>query len=161
MITLGKRGDLHARRLALAELRSQDVVHQLFAEVAPRFAERQATSRPARRARQPPRRNAANRMLLLGAILLAIFVLPSPWGIVAILAGGLIDIAESLVLLKWSRRRRAVTGVEALIGKTAVVSSPTQARVAGEIWEVRSDRVLVPGDEVVVHGVEGLTLLVD
>ena len=40
MITLGKRGDLHARRLALAELRSQDVVHQLFAEVAPRFAER-------------------------------------------------------------------------------------------------------------------------
>jgi large subunit ribosomal protein L17 len=40
MITLGKRGDLHARRLALAELRSQDVVHQLFAEVGPRFAER-------------------------------------------------------------------------------------------------------------------------
>ena len=40
MITLGKRGDLHARRLALAELRSQDVVHVLFAEVAPRFAER-------------------------------------------------------------------------------------------------------------------------
>ena len=40
MITLGKRGDLHARRLALAELRSQDVVHQLFADVAPRFANR-------------------------------------------------------------------------------------------------------------------------
>ena len=40
MITLGKRGDLHARRLALAELRSQDVVHQLFADVAPLFADR-------------------------------------------------------------------------------------------------------------------------
>src|SRR5438046_7820563 len=40
MSTLAKRGDLHARRLALAELRSQDVVHQLFADVAPRFAER-------------------------------------------------------------------------------------------------------------------------
>src|SRR5262245_30310138 len=40
LITLGKRGDLHARRLALAELRSNNVVHQLFAEVAPRFAER-------------------------------------------------------------------------------------------------------------------------
>jgi len=40
MITLGKRGDLHARRQALAALRSNDVVHQLFAEVAPRFAER-------------------------------------------------------------------------------------------------------------------------
>ena len=100
-------------------------------------------------------------MLLLGAILLAIFVLPSPWGIVAVVAGGLIDVTESLALLKWSRRRRAVTGVEALIGKTAVVSSPTQVRVAGEIWEARSDRVLVPGDEVVVQGVEGLTLFVD
>ena len=40
MITLGKRGDLHARRLALAELRSQFVVHHLFAEVAPRFSDR-------------------------------------------------------------------------------------------------------------------------
>ena len=40
MITLGRRGDLHARRQALAELRSQDVVHVLFAEVAPRFTDR-------------------------------------------------------------------------------------------------------------------------
>jgi large subunit ribosomal protein L17 len=41
LITLGKRGDLHARRLAMAELRSNDVVHKLFSEVAPRFAERE------------------------------------------------------------------------------------------------------------------------
>jgi large subunit ribosomal protein L17 len=41
MITLGKRGDLHARRQALAQLRSNDVVHALFKDVAPRFAERQ------------------------------------------------------------------------------------------------------------------------
>jgi large subunit ribosomal protein L17 len=40
MITLGRRGDLAARRQALAYLRSQEVVHQLFAEVAPRFADR-------------------------------------------------------------------------------------------------------------------------
>ena len=40
MITLGKRGDLHARRQALAALRSNDIVHRLFADVAPRFAER-------------------------------------------------------------------------------------------------------------------------
>ena len=40
MITLGRRGDLHARRQALAYLRSQEVVHKLFAEVAPRFADR-------------------------------------------------------------------------------------------------------------------------
>jgi large subunit ribosomal protein L17 len=40
MITLGKRGDLAARRQALAALRSNDVVHELFADVAPRFQER-------------------------------------------------------------------------------------------------------------------------
>jgi large subunit ribosomal protein L17 len=40
LITLGRRGDLHARRQALAELRSQDIVHKLFADVAPRFADR-------------------------------------------------------------------------------------------------------------------------
>jgi len=40
MITLGRRGDLHARRQAVAFLRSKDVVHKLFAEVAPRFADR-------------------------------------------------------------------------------------------------------------------------
>lgn len=40
MITLGRRGDLHARRLALSFLRSQDVVHTLFADVGPRFADR-------------------------------------------------------------------------------------------------------------------------
>ena len=40
MITLGRRGDLAARRQALAYLRSQDVVHRLFSDVAPRFADR-------------------------------------------------------------------------------------------------------------------------
>ncbi len=40
MITLGKRGDLHARRTALSELRSRDVVQTLFEDVAPRFADR-------------------------------------------------------------------------------------------------------------------------
>ena len=40
MITLGRRGDLHARRQAMAHLRSQEIVHRLFADVGPRFAER-------------------------------------------------------------------------------------------------------------------------
>ena len=40
MITLGRRGDVPARRQALKFLRSQDVVHKLFSEVGPRFADR-------------------------------------------------------------------------------------------------------------------------
>ncbi len=41
MVTLGKRGDLAARRQALARLRSKDSVHLLFTEVAPKFEDRQ------------------------------------------------------------------------------------------------------------------------
>jgi large subunit ribosomal protein L17 len=40
LITLGRRGDMHARRQAVAFLRSKSVVHKLFAEVGPAFAER-------------------------------------------------------------------------------------------------------------------------
>ena len=36
MITLGRRGDMHARRQAVAFLRSKDIVHKLFDELGPR-----------------------------------------------------------------------------------------------------------------------------
>jgi membrane protein implicated in regulation of membrane protease activity len=100
-------------------------------------------------------------MLLLGGILLAVFIVPWPWGIVAIALGGLLDVTESLVLLGWSRRRRSAVGAEALVGQTAVVATPTQVRVAGELWQARSEGTLVPGAEVVVMSVEGLTLRVE
>jgi large subunit ribosomal protein L17 len=41
MVTLGKRGDLHARRTAASYLGHKDAVKKLFAEVAPRAASRQ------------------------------------------------------------------------------------------------------------------------
>jgi large subunit ribosomal protein L17 len=40
VITLGKKGDLHARRRAFALLRDRDVVKKLFDEIAPRFKDR-------------------------------------------------------------------------------------------------------------------------
>ncbi len=40
MITLAKRGDLHARRQALQFIHDEDVVSGLFARIAPRFASR-------------------------------------------------------------------------------------------------------------------------
>jgi membrane protein implicated in regulation of membrane protease activity len=100
-------------------------------------------------------------MLLLGGILLAVFIVPWPWGIVTVLAGGLLDVAESLAFVRWSKRRRSSVGVHALIGRTAVVATPTQVRVAGELWEARSGKPLRVGDEVVVQGVDELTLEVE
>ena len=41
MITLGKRGDLHARRQALATIREKNTVHKLFEELASRYQNRQ------------------------------------------------------------------------------------------------------------------------
>ncbi len=40
MVTLGKRGDLHARRQALAYVRDRDVVEKLFEQISTRFKER-------------------------------------------------------------------------------------------------------------------------
>jgi large subunit ribosomal protein L17 len=40
MITLGKRGDLHARRQALAYIYDEDVVKKLFDDIAPKYADR-------------------------------------------------------------------------------------------------------------------------
>lgn len=40
MITLGKRGDLHARRLAAETIRVKSTLHKLFEELAPRFQNR-------------------------------------------------------------------------------------------------------------------------
>jgi large subunit ribosomal protein L17 len=40
LITKAKKGDLHNRRQVLATIRDKGVVHSLFEEIAPRFAER-------------------------------------------------------------------------------------------------------------------------
>ncbi|MCH8819664.1 MAG: 50S ribosomal protein L17 [Acidobacteria bacterium] len=40
MITLGKRGSLHARRQALSVIRKKSVVHKLFDSLGPRYADR-------------------------------------------------------------------------------------------------------------------------
>jgi large subunit ribosomal protein L17 len=63
MITLGRRGDLHARRQALAYLRSQEVVHKLFSDVGPRFKDRQGGY--SRIVRLGPRQGDAAEMVYL------------------------------------------------------------------------------------------------
>ncbi|KAB2643853.1 MAG: 50S ribosomal protein L17 [Verrucomicrobia bacterium] len=41
MVTLGKRGDLHARRTAISYLKQKDIVKVLFEKIAPAAANRQ------------------------------------------------------------------------------------------------------------------------
>jgi large subunit ribosomal protein L17 len=40
LVTLGKRGDLHARRQAIAQMRDEDQVKKLFDTIGPRYKER-------------------------------------------------------------------------------------------------------------------------
>lgn len=104
-------------------------------------------------------------MLLTIAILLALFVLPQPWGLVAVAAGATLDIAETGVFLWWSKRRKAAVGIDALVGKTGVAVSELwpegQVKIGGEIWKARCAGGCDPGTKVVVRAVDGLTLEVD
>ena len=80
-------------------------------------------------------------MLTIVAILLALTVIPSPWGWVAVIVAGLIDVAETTFFVRWSKRRRATVGAETLVGRTAVVvralTPRGQVKLDGEVWEAR------------------------
>ena len=104
-------------------------------------------------------------MLFLIALVLAIFVLPAPWGLVAVGVAAALDIVETGVFMWWSKRRRSAVGVDALVGKVGVVTADLwpegQVKVDGEIWRARCAGGCDAGTSVVVRSVDGLTLLVD
>jgi membrane-bound serine protease (ClpP class) len=99
------------------------------------------------------------------AILLAIFVLPPYWGLVAILAGLTIELGEAWLWIRLSRRRRAVTGAEGLVGRTALVVEACRpdgrVRIQGELWQAHCPRGAEVGQSVCVRSVENLVLHVE
>jgi membrane protein implicated in regulation of membrane protease activity len=104
-------------------------------------------------------------VLLVIAALLALFVLPSPWGLVAVVVAGVLEIGETGLFIWWSQRRRASVGAETLVGRRGVAVRELwpngQVKIDGEIWNARCDGGCDPGTEVVVRSIEGLTLVVD
>jgi membrane-bound serine protease (ClpP class) len=104
-------------------------------------------------------------VVFVGAVLLAIFVLPSPWGLIAIIVAGIWEIAQTFATIRWSQRRRARVGAEALVGVSARVvtrCAPTgRVSVGGEIWNARCEQGADVGETVRVCGLQGLTLEVE
>jgi membrane protein implicated in regulation of membrane protease activity len=104
-------------------------------------------------------------LLLLFAILLAVFVLEEPWTWIVVLAGATFEVGEATLFVWWSKRRKAVVGVEALIGRRALVAADCrpvgQVRVVGELWQARCDGGADAGEEVIVKALDGLTLVVE
>ena len=104
-------------------------------------------------------------MLLAGAILLAVFVLPEPWGLAAVAGAGVIEVGEAWFWIRLSKRRPVQTGAEALVGAQAEVVSPCrpdgQVRVLGELWRARCEVGADSGETVRVRALDGLTLIVE
>jgi membrane protein implicated in regulation of membrane protease activity len=104
-------------------------------------------------------------VLLLFALVLAIFVLPAPWGLAAVVVAGALEIAETGLFIWWSKRRRSAVGVDTLVGKRGVAVGELwpvgQVKVDGEIWRARCSGRCDAGAYVIVRSVEGLTLVVD
>src|SRR3954471_6540466 len=105
-------------------------------------------------------------MILLLAALLAVFVLPEPWGAVVLAVGALAEVGEAVLWFRWSKRRHPAVGVETLLGKQAVVAVVCrprgQVRVGGELWAGVCEEGADTADTVWVIGVDpdGLTLRV-
>src|SRR4051794_38849734 len=104
-------------------------------------------------------------MALVVAILLAFFVLPSPWGAVAVLLAAVWEVGEAWLMIRWTQRRRAQVGSETLIGRTArvVVACDPRGQVAvnGERWQALCRGGATVGDTVVIQAIDGLVLQVE
>jgi membrane-bound serine protease (ClpP class) len=104
------------------------------------------------------------RMALIIALLLAVFVLPMPWGLIVVLLALALEIFE----IRWGlrlARARSSTGVQALIGKHAQAATdldPTgQVLVEGERWAAHSTKAVASGTTVAILSVQGLQLEVE
>jgi membrane-bound serine protease (ClpP class) len=104
-------------------------------------------------------------MAVIVAVVLAIFVLPEPWGIVAIGLSIVWEIVENVFLFRYSKRQKVRTGVEAHVGERAEVTRALdpegQVKFRGEIWKARSDEPIPAGETVRIMEVDSLTLVVE
>jgi membrane-bound serine protease (ClpP class) len=104
-------------------------------------------------------------MLLVAAILLAVFALPPAWDVAVVAVAAAIEIGEAFFWIWLSRRRRVQMGPETLVGAVAHVVTPCypagQVRVQGELWQARCEEGADVGERVRVRELDGLTLVVE
>jgi large subunit ribosomal protein L17 len=133
LITFAKRGGLHDRRQVLKVIRDKDVVHKLFAEIGPRYAERPGGY--TRIVKTTPRKgdNAPMAVIELVEEMTA--------------AARVVREAERARGTK-AAPRKAPTGRTAEIAEDAAAESPTAAAVAAEAAAADAELIEAGSDEV-------------
>jgi membrane protein implicated in regulation of membrane protease activity len=103
-------------------------------------------------------------LLIVGSILLAMFVAPTPWGPVLVGCAIVWEIAEKAFWFRYTKRIPVAVGREAMIGLPVTVVSPCQperrVQLLGERWQARYTAGAGVGDTLVVEAVEQITVVV-
>ena len=104
-------------------------------------------------------------MFLVIGLFFAIFVLPDPWRVPAVIIGAALELIETGISIWLTWRAPVAVGAETLIGATGRVVEACrpegEVRVNGEVWGARCESHARVNDPIRVVERIGLTLLVE
>lgn len=105
-------------------------------------------------------------MLIVAGVLMlvALHVVPAPWGILLVAAAIVFELAEKAFWFWTTRRIPPAVGAEAMLGRPVTVVSAChpegRVRFGPESWNARCIEGAAPGDSLVIDAIERATLIV-
>jgi membrane protein implicated in regulation of membrane protease activity len=104
--------------------------------------------------------------MLLTLAIVGLFVLPSPWNVIALCVAAVIEVGELYLWIRFLERYRVQGGAEGMVGERAEVIEACdpdgRVKLRGEIWAataIEGDS-FAAGERVRIVAVEGLSLRV-
>jgi membrane-bound serine protease (ClpP class) len=94
--------------------------------------------------------------------LVVLHVVEGNWAIALLLATGALELSQTAFWLRYTQRRAAIVGAEALFGRVVEVSEECcpygRVRVHGELWNAHCAEGAARGERVRITGLDGLML---
>ena len=104
-------------------------------------------------------------MIFLTGVLVAAFVVADEWRLPVVIGFAILEVAETTITWRLSRRGKPKVGPETLIGALGMATTDCRpagtVRVAGELWQARCESGVGAGQRIRVRGRQGLILLID